>query len=212
VRAGLSLVLLFVGGRALAQSGFVGPVGIFSEYREASSSLRYTGIGPGALGEIEFHRVRAEAVASVIQMSPDQGSGATTGFQATEVDAWAGVDALPYLTVEAGIASRSPSIAFTAQSFGAVRAGLLAHFLLGPAVTVSLRGDYLAAAEFSGGGSAPFSLEIGLGLGVQLARHFRATAAYTFQRLDRRTSPAGGPTASVPIEQAQAQLGISVGR
>jgi hypothetical protein len=205
-------LFLVVAGPASAQSVYVGPVAVVSEYREASSSLRYTGVGPGAEGTVELARFRVEAVASLIQMNPDAGSAATAGFQATELDAWVGFDALPYLSVEVGAVSRSPNVDFTAQSLGAVATGVRTHFLLGPSVTVSLRGDYLAAAQFSGGGSAPFAVQLGLGLEARLAPHFRAEAAYGFQRLDRRTSPAGGPSASVPIEEAQARVGFSVGR
>jgi hypothetical protein len=34
---------------------------------------------------------------------------------------------------------------------------------------------------------------------------------YSFQRLDRRTNPAGGGEVQVPIEQSLARLGLAVG-
>jgi hypothetical protein len=195
---------------AAAQHGSIGPELGVGEYREAASSLRYRGIGPGVVGALTFHRVTAEAAYVSIRMNPTSGSLATESFRATLIDAWLRWDALDYLAFHVGLMKRSADSEFAAQSVGAVRIGARTRHLLGPGVGVWLRGDYLAGARFSGGGRAPVAMEIGLGLDVRWSRHFRAAAQYSFQRLDRKTHPAGGAEVSVPIEQALARIGLAL--
>jgi hypothetical protein len=196
---------------AAAQQGSIGPELGVGEYREAASTLRYRGVGPGAAGSFSFHRVNAEGAFVSIRMNPTSGSQATESFRATLIDAWLRWDALDYLGFEVGLTKRSTDSEFAAQSVGAVRIGARTHYLLGPGATIWLRGDYLAGARFSGGGSAPIAMDLGLGLDIRWSSHFRAAAQYSFQRLDRRTNPAGGAEASVPIEQALARVGLAVG-
>jgi opacity protein-like surface antigen len=195
---------------AAAQHGSIGPEVGIGEYREAAPSLRYRGAGPGIAGSVAFHHVSAEAEVVSIRMNPTGDSQATESFRATSVNAWLRWDALPYLGIEIGLARRSTDSEFAAQSLGALRVGARTHHLLGPGVAVWLRGNYLAFAAFSGGGSAPIALELGLGLDIRWSNHLRAGAQYSFQRLDRKTNPAGGPEASVPIEQALARVGLAV--
>jgi hypothetical protein len=196
---------------AAAQQGSVGPEFGVGEYREATSSLRYRGVGPGVAGSVTFHRVTAEGALASIRMNPTNGSEATESFRATLIDAWLRWDVLDYLGFEVGLTKRSADSEFAAQSVGAARIGARTRCLLGPGAAIWLRGNYLAGARFSGGGSAPIAMEIGLGLDIQWSRHVRAAAQYSFQRLDRKTNPAGGAAASVPIEQALARLGLAVG-
>jgi hypothetical protein len=144
-----------------------------------------------------------------ISMSPSHDSQATESFRATLFDGSVGVKALEYLTLELGVTKRSADSEFAAQSVGAIRIGARTQYLLGPGATVWLRGAYLAGAQFSGGGSAPIAMELGLGLEIRWSRHLRMAVQYAFQRLDRKTHPAGGPEASVPIEQALARVRLA---
>ena len=196
---------------AAAQHGSIGPELGVGEYREAASSLRYRGVGPGVAGSVTFRRVTAEGAYASIRMNPTGASQATESFRATLIDAWLRWDALDYLGFEVGLTKRSAASEFAAQSVGAVRIGARTHYLLGPGAAIWLRGDYLAGARFSGGGSAPVAMEIGLGLDIRWSSHVRAAAQYSFQRLDRKTHPAGGAEARVPIEQALARVGLAVG-
>lgn len=196
---------------AAGQHGSIGPELGVGEYREASSSLRYRGAGPGVAGSLTFHRVTAAGAFVSIRMSPTSSSQATESFRATLIDGWLRWDPVDYLGFEVGLTKRTPDVEFAAQSVGAVRVGARTHYLLGPGASVWLRGNYLAGSRFSGGGAAPFAMEIGLGLEIQWASHFRATAQYSFQRLDRKTNPAGGTELGVPIEQALARVGLAVG-
>jgi hypothetical protein len=194
-----------------AQQGSIGLQLGVGEYRESASSLRYRGVGPGVAGSVTFHHVTADGAFASIRMNPTGGSQATESFRATLIDAWLRWDALDYLGLEVGLTKRSANAELAAQSVGAVRIGARTHYLLGPGATIWLRGDYLAGAQFSGGGSAPLAMELGLGLDIRWSRQVRAAAQYSFQRLDRKTNPAGGAEVSVPIEQALVRVGLAVG-
>jgi len=194
-----------------AQQGTIGPDVGAGEYREAASSLRYRGVGPGVTGSFTFHRVTVDGAFASIRMNPTAASQATESFRATLIDAWLRWEALEYLGFEIGLTKRSAESEFAAQSVGAVRVGARARYVLGPGAAVWLRGNYLAGARFSGGGSSAVAMELGLGLDIRWSSHVRAAAQYSFQRLDRKTNPAGGAEASVPIEQALARIGLAVG-
>ena len=195
---------------AVAQHGSFGPEFAVGEYREAASSVRYRGAGPGVTGSLAFHRFNAEAAFATIRFTPTAGGAATESFRAALIDIWLRWEALKYLGFEAGLANRSANPEFAAQSMGALRIGARTHYLLGPGAAIWLRGNYLAGARYSGGGSSPVALELGLGVDIRWSRHFRAGAQYSFQRLDRKTNPAGGAEVSVPIEQALARVGVGV--
>ena len=194
-----------------AQRGSIGAELGIGEYREAASSLRYRGVGPGIAGSVTLRRITADGALASIRMNPTHGSQATEGFRATLIDACLRWDALDYLGFEVGLTKRSADSEFAAQSVGAVRIGARTRYLLGPGAAIWVRGDYLAGARFSGGGSAPIAVELGLGLDIRWSSRFRAAAQYSFQRLDRKTNPAGGAKVSVPIEQALARVGLAVG-
>jgi hypothetical protein len=168
-------------------------------------------VGPGVRGVFTYHRISAEGVAVWLQMTPQAGAQAVQSFQMVQLDGWLKWQALDHLTFDVGFTSRSPDAEFAAQSLGAVRVGLGTQYGLGHGAAVSLRGDYLAGAQFSGGGTAPLALELGLGLDVAFSRHVRATFDYSFERVDRKTTPGGGAEVKVPIQQALARVGVAVG-
>ena len=205
---GLLLIAIWV-APAAAQHVTLGPELVVADYREASASLRYSGVGPGGAGGFAFGRFSAEAALASISMTPKDGSQGTESFRATIIEGSVGLKALDYLTLQVGVTKRSAKSEFAAQSVGAVRLGVRTQYLLGPGATVWLQGNYLAGAQFSGGGSAPIAMEIGLGLEIRWSRYLRMGAQYSFQRLDRKTNPAGGPEVSVPIEQALARVRLA---
>lgn len=194
-----------------AQQVRIGGELTIGEYREAAPSLRYRGIGPGVAGSFTFHRITVDGALVSLRMTPTDSSLATESFQATQIDAWLRWDALDYLGLEVGLTKRIVDAEFAAQSVGAARLGARTRYVLGPGAAVWARGHYLAGARFSGGGRAPFAMEIGLGLDFRWSSRIRAGLQYSFQRLDRTTNPAGGAEVSVPIEQSQARIGLAVG-
>ena len=72
------------------------------------------------------------------------------------------------------------------------------------------RETYLAAPKFSGGGGAPFSLDLGLGLDVRLGGSLHGTANYSFQRINRKTNPGGTGQIDAPIQETVARVGLAL--
>jgi len=196
---------------ASAQRVTIGPQFVLANYREVSSGLQYSGTGFGGAAVAHWRRFRAEAVVTRVTFNPSGGSTTLQSFDATEIDAWLAYDVAPYASVEAGLTHRSPSPELGAQGLGAVRVGARAASEIGPGATVSFRADYLAAPQFSGGGHASLSLDLGLGLDMRLAGRIHATAAYAFQHLDRKVNPGGtAPDTPAPIQQSLARVGLGV--
>jgi hypothetical protein len=203
-------LLTLLAPRIAAQAVSIGPQVALASYREISSGLRYQGSGVGGTLVARFRRLHAEASVIRLSFDPEAGATATGSFKATEVSGWLAFDVASYASVEAGFIRRSVDPAFNAQSVGAVRLGARSFYTLGPGATVLFHADYLAAPHFTGGGSAPFSIDLGLSLDVQLAGRVHATAAYAFQRLDRRTTPPGVTQLDAAIEESLARLGLAV--
>ncbi len=213
-RAAAGVALLVLASRAvLAQqvSVTVGPQFALASYREVASGLRYQGTGFGGAASARYRRLSAEADVVRLSLDPATGSSATSGFRATEVSAWVAYDVATYASVEAGFIRRTADPEFDAQSVGAVRVGARSFYEIGPGATVLFRANYLAAPKFSGGGHAAFSIDLGLGLDVRLARRLHGTADYTFQRINRKTNPGGTGEIDAPIQETVARVGLAVG-
>jgi hypothetical protein len=193
-----------------AQHLRIGPELVVADYSEVSRPLSYRGIGPGAAATLRYRRLSLEGAAASIRMNPREDGSAAESFTSLQIDGWLRFDATGYLTLEAGATHRSTDSEFAAQSLGAVRVGAQTRYPLGPGAAIWLRGNYLAGARFSGGGSAPLAVEVGLGLDITLGRHLSGSAIYAFQRLDRKTNPGGGAETPAPIEQSLARVGIAV--
>ena len=213
-RAAAGVALLFLASPAApAQGGVtvtVGPQFALASYREVASGLRYQGSGFGGALSARYRRLSAEASIVRLTLDPANGSAATSGFTATDVNAWVAYDVASYASVEAGLIRRTADPEFDAQSVGAVRIGARSFYEIGPGATVLFRANYLAAPKFSGGGHAGFSIDLGLGLDVRLAGRLHGTAGYTFQRISRKTNPGGTGEIDAPIQGTVARLGVGV--
>ncbi len=213
-RAVAGVALLFLASPAApAQGGVtvtVGPQFALASYREVAAGLRYQGTGFGGAVSARYRRLSAEAGVVRLMLDAATGSAATSGFTATEVDAWVAYDLAPYASVEAGLIRRTADPEFDAQSVGAVRIGARSFYEIGPGATVLFRANYLAAPKFSGGGHAGFSIDLGLGLDVRLAGRLHGTAGYTFQRISRKTNPGGTGEIDAPMQGTVARLGVGV--
>ncbi len=211
--APLAVVLLaLAAGGAAAQTFGIGAQGAFGDYREITSDLHYRGAGYGGTASFGFHKLSGDVAVARVSFDPVNGSSAGQSFTATQLDARVRWYVANYVSLEVGMVKRTVDPDFAAQSMGAVRVGARGHYAIGPGADLSLRGNYLAGAKFSGGGSAPLAMELGLGVsvGAQSGR-IRLTGDYAFQRVDRRTNPGGSGEIKVPIQQALARLGIEVG-
>jgi hypothetical protein len=203
--AGLTLVAALAPVVA-SQTVNVGVQGVFADYRELGPALSYNGGGLSGMAEVNWHKFSGDFQIAKINFNPSSGSSATDKFTSTQFDAHLRWFLASGISLETGYTKRSISPAFTTQDFTAIRAGVRANYGLGPGANLLLRGNYLAGAKFSGGGTAPFALELGLGLSVGAGNgRWRITGDYEFQRIDRKT------TVKVPIQQAMARVGAAVG-
>jgi hypothetical protein len=211
-RPALAALLLALAPRpATGQLVTIGPQVVLADYREVASGLRYRGTGVGGALWARRDRFSLEAAVTRVSLDPTDGSTATAGFTATQVDAWVAYDVAAYASVEVGVLHRGVDPEFDAQSVGAVRVGGRSFYEIGPGATVVFRADYLAAPKFSGGGHAAVSLDLNLGLDVRLAARLHGTATYAFTRLNRKTDPGGTGEIDAPIQETLARVGLALG-
>jgi hypothetical protein len=121
-RPALAALLLALAPRpATGQLVTIGPQVVLADYREVASGLRYRGTGVGGALWARRDRFSLEAAVTRVSLDPTDGSTATAGFTATQVDAWVAYDVAAYASVEVGVLHRGADPEFDAQSVGAVR-------------------------------------------------------------------------------------------
>jgi hypothetical protein len=212
VAAVVALLALAAPAAAQRLALTIGPQVVLASYREVASGLRYQGTGFGGDLSARYRKLSAEVGVVRVALDPATGSAATARFTAAAVDAWVAYDVATYASIEVGFTRRTADPEFDAQSVGAVRLGARSFYEIGPGATVLFRANYLAAPKFSGGGHAPFSIDLGLGLDVRLAGRLHGTAGYTFQRINRRTNPGGTGEIDAPIQGTVARVGLALTR
>ena len=204
----VSVVLCCGGAGAAVAQGLkisVGAQGAFAEYREVDSSLAYKGSGAAGTAMVSWRKFGADVEFAKLTFDPD-GGGATQSFKSTQVDVHLRYYIAGQVSLETGFTKRTMDPEFAAQSMGAVRVGVRGLYNIGPGASLALRGNYLAGSKFSGGGSAGFGIELGLGVSVGRSDgRYRLTGDYGFQRVNRKT------TSAVPIQQSLARVGVAVG-
>lgn len=209
---GCAVVLLtaFPPYRLTAQRVSAGAQGVIADYRETTASLHYRGTGFAGSASFAYSKFSADVAVASVAYEPEADGTGVEKFDALQIDARARYYVASAVSVEVGFTRRSMDPEFAAQSMRAARVGARASHLIGPGVSVSLRANYLAAARFSGGGKAPFGIEVGLGLSVgPWGGPLRLTADYDFQRLNRKTDDGSGEL-DVPIQQSLARAGVGV--
>ena len=184
----------------------------FAEYSEQGASLRFGGSGAGGHASVEWRRFGLHFSAASLGFEPEAGAGAAESFDIVQMDVRFRVRATRLVSVEAGYLHRDVKPLHAAQSLGAMRLGAIAAFPLAPGSEVSVRTAYLGGARFSGGGSAPFAVEVGLGASyAPWSGRVRITGDLEFQRFDRRTSTSAGQLAA-PIQSSTARIGVAIAR
>ncbi len=195
----------------MAQHVTLGTGYTLADYKEQADFLHFSGGGPTGMIAVERGRLALRVEASHLNLNPTQESGSLLeAFTLDQLKVRAGFRAMSMVTVEAGYMKRWVDPSRAAQSFSAATLGVRAAYPLAPGTEVSVRTAYVAATGFSGGGSAPFGIELGLhaGYGPGSGR-FRFTGDYEFQRIDRHTDQ-NGSRLSVPIQNSFARLGVTV--
>lgn len=196
--------------RLTAQHVALVPQFVVGDYREQSAGFAYGGIGFGASVAARWRRFTGEVQYASVDYEPDDDGAGLESFRALRLDGGLRYALSGTVAVEVGGIRREMDPEAAAQSLSAVRLGARLSQILAPGARVTLRGAYLAAAKFSGGGSAPFAFEVGLGFLGELARgRVRLTADYDFQHVGRKTET-GGTEFSVPIQEWLLRAGAGV--
>jgi hypothetical protein len=208
------LVLGLVGAAATPLAGqqlTVGAGYALADYREQAAFLHFRGSGPTAGLAAERGRLALRVDATHLSLDPtDSDSPPLEAFTVDQFSIRLGVRTMSLVGVEAGFFRRSTAPSRAAQSYSAATLGLRAVYPLAPGAEVALRTAYVASTDFTGGGSAPFGIELGLAAAYGPGSgRIRLTGDFEFQRIDRRTVQAG-TRLSVPIQSSLARLGLVV--
>ena len=182
-----------------------------ADYKEQADFLHFSGGGPTVMLSVERGRLGLRVEASHLDLDPDEGSGPPLeAFTLDQVNIRLGLRAMSFVGVEAGYLQRWIDPSRAAQSFTAATLGVRASYPLAPGAEVAVRTAYVAGTSFTGGGSAPFGIELGLNAAYGPGSgRFRFTGDFEFQRIDRRTDQSG-TRLSVPIQSSLARLGVTV--
>jgi hypothetical protein len=194
-----------------AQEFTVGGGYALTDYREQATFLHFRGSGPTAVLNMARGRIALRAEASHLSLDPTgDASNSLEGFTADQFSVRLGVRTYSVVAVEAGWFRRSIAPSRAAQSYSALTLGLKAAYPLAPGADIGLRTAYVAGSDFTGGGSAPFGIELGLAAAYGPGSgRFRVTGDFDFQRIDRRTDQ-NGTRLSVPIQSSMARVGLEV--
>ena len=204
-------LLAAVACSAVAQQVTLGAGYALADYREQAAFLHFKGSGPSAMLDVERGRLALRVDASHLSLDPSGEAAAPLDpFTVDQFSVRVGVRTMSLVGVEAGYFRRSAAPSRAAQSFSAATLGVRAAYPLAPGADVALRTAYVAGTDFTGGGSAPFGIELGLSAGYGPGSgRFRLTGEYQFQRIDRRTDQSGSRL-SVPIQSSIARLALAV--
>jgi hypothetical protein len=212
MRAAL-LVLAFGTAAApvAAQQVTLGAGYALADYQEQAAFLHFRGSGPTAMVVVERGRLALRVDASHLDLEPpDDSPSPLESFKVDQIGVRLGVRAVSHVSVEAGYFRRSTAPSRAAQSYSAGTLGIRAAYPLAPGADVAVRSAYVAGTGFSGGGSAPFGIELGLSAAYGPGSgRYRVTGDYEFQRIDRRTEQSG-TRLKVPIQSSVARFGLSV--
>jgi hypothetical protein len=194
-----------------AQQVTIGAGYALADYQEQAAFLHFRGGGPTAMIVAERGRLALRVDASHLDLDPpDDSPSPLEAFKVDQISIRMGVRAMSLVSVEAGYFRRSTAPSRAAQSYSAGTLGIRAAYPLAPGADVAVRSAYVAGTHFSGGGSAPFGIELGLSAAYGPGSgRYRVTGDYEFQRIDRRTEQ-NGTRLSVPIQSSVARLGLSV--
>ena len=208
----LAVGLVAIAGTPLrAQQLTLGAGYALADYREQADFLHFSGSGPTATVAVERGRLALRVDASHLNLDPEKDAAPPLEpFTLDQLNIRLGLRAISVVSVEAGYMKRWVDPSRAAQSLSAATFGVRAEYPLAPGAEVAVRTAYVAGTDFTGGGSAPFGIELGLraAYGPGSGR-FRVTGDYEFQRIDRRTYQ-NGSRLSVPIQSSFARFGLTV--
>ncbi|HUO51795.1 MAG TPA: hypothetical protein VMT93_04690 [Gemmatimonadaceae bacterium] len=195
---------------AAAQRFSVGVGAANGTYQEQGDALAFTGWGPEITATAAAARWQLWMNLLRISYKPTSGSAGAEPFDLTLFDGRVRYAFDSTWSAEIGYQQQNVAPSDAAQQVRVIPVGGRVGFTLAPGARISANVDYLAAARFSGGGSAPFAMEVGLqAYYAPGAGALRFTVGYAFDRIDRQTTSAGG-TLPVPIQSSVVQLGLAL--
>ncbi|HEX5962551.1 MAG TPA: hypothetical protein VFY42_02400 [Gemmatimonadales bacterium] len=207
-----TLVLVTVAGTPLrAQQVTLGAGYALANYQEQADFLQFSGSGPTAMVTVERGRLALRVDGWHLDLNPEAaGPPPLEPFTFDQLRVRLGVRAMSVVGIEAGYMRRWIEPSRAAQSLSAATLGVRAAYPLAPGAEVAVRTAYVAGTEFTGGGSAPFGIELGLSAAYGPGSgRLRLTGDYEFQRIDRHTDQ-NGARLSVPIQSSFARFGLTV--
>jgi hypothetical protein len=210
MRRALAVALFMMPSALAAQTVTAGAELAMADYREQGAALRFQGTGFSARLALSVCRIEAQLRTSRLTVDGQESGGRITDpFVLEQPELRLRYSISPRIGIEVGGLNRAITPDHAAQSLRAWRAGGSFVQPLAPGADVGVRASYLHVTEFAGGGTAPFGLELGLGVSYGPgAGRFRLTGEYELQRIDRRTTIAGQQL-QVPIQSAVARIGLS---
>ena len=189
---------------AQAQTVWFNLHGAYAAYGEFEQSREFTGFGFGGSAGLRVSSVALELEGYSANVTP---VNAGDDFTMRQGDVRATFFFTPLFGLQAGVGTRMISPEFAAQDVGFIRVGLVSENQISRLADLKIRGAYLAAPSFSGGGTAGFAMELGLVTSVGAPDgKFRVVFAYDFQRFDRTVN-----ALSVPLQTTTARGGLQVG-
>lgn len=206
----VAALLLLVATRAEGQRISAGVQYALAEYAEQGASLRFDGAGPSGNVSLGWRRFDLGLSAARLSFTPAAAGDATQAFDVTQTEIRLRVRAARLVSVEAGVIDRDVAPVHAAQSVTAIRLGALMAFPLATGTDVAVRGSYLAGGRFSGGGSAPLGVELGLGVSyTPWWERVRVTGDLEFVRFDRHITTADARI-QAPIQSSTARIGVLI--
>ena len=204
-------IMALAGAPVRAQQVTLGAGYALADYREQADFLHFTGRGPTAMVAVERGRLALRVDGWHLDLDPAEDAATPLEpFTLDQLNVRLGVRAMSVVSIEAGYMRRWVDPSRAAQSLSAATLGVRAAYPLAPGAQVTVRTAYVAGTDFTGGGSAPFGIELGLSAAYGPGSgRFRVTGDYEFQRIDRRTHQ-NGVRLSVPIQSSLARVGLTV--
>ena len=203
-------LLMAVASRADAQRISAGAQIAFAEYAEQGASLHFDGGGPSGHVSLGWRRFDVGFSAARLSFVPADAGDVAEPFDVTQTELRLRVRATRLVSIEGAFLNHEVEPLHAAQSVATMRIGALMAIPLATGADVAVRASYLAGSKFSGGGSAPFGVEIGLGASyAPWWERVRITGDLEFQRLDRSIARAEGRIPA-PIQSSTGRLGVIV--
>ncbi len=183
----------------------VGATGV--SFSEVSEALQYDGPGGNAMIDFRFGRFMVQGEGYVARLKPDPETGLTEDLDLRQIDVRIAYFISPALAIQIGGSGREAKPENSTTNVGYGRIGLISENRLGSIARIWVRGAYLPNPRFSGGGSADFAFEIGLGTWIVTSNgRFGARIEFDFQRIDRQVNDV-----DVPQQMMVGRLSFEVG-